>query len=160
MVINENIRKIEDKIISEQYSGSNFKPIYINELNLTDGETYTISLDCEQTGDKTDGFSFNLYNMGTVRVIEKVGVFNKRNHMTFKYEEGKTYKINLYAGIHGEYSTSGARFYNFKLEQGDKATPYIPSKNSLDPSKQAIFKSGGGIPRGLSTLRLGVGYVS
>lgn len=30
-----------------------------------------------------------------------------------------------------------------KLEKGEKATPYIPNKNSLEPSKQAVFLSGG-----------------
>ena len=32
---------------------------------------------------------------------------------------------------------------NLKIEEGDKVTQYIPSKHSLDPSKQAIFVSGG-----------------
>lgn len=39
----------------------------------------------------------------------------------------------------------GKTFYlkELKLEKGDKATAYIPNKNSLEPSKQAIFLSGG-----------------
>ena len=32
---------------------------------------------------------------------------------------------------------------DLKIEEGDKKTPYIPSKNMLDPSKQAIFVAGG-----------------
>lgn len=32
---------------------------------------------------------------------------------------------------------------DLKIEEGDKVTQYIPSKHSLDPSKQAIFVSGG-----------------
>ena len=32
---------------------------------------------------------------------------------------------------------------DLKIEEGDKKTPYIPSKNMLEPSKQAIFVAGG-----------------
>ena len=32
---------------------------------------------------------------------------------------------------------------NLKIEEGDKKTPYIPSKNMLEPSKQAVFLAGG-----------------
>lgn len=35
------------------------------------------------------------------------------------------------------------KFVKMKLEEGDKATPYIPHKDLIDPSKQAIFLSGG-----------------
>ena len=33
---------------------------------------------------------------------------------------------------------------NLKIEEGDTSTPYIPSKNMLESSKQAIFVAGGG----------------
>ena len=32
---------------------------------------------------------------------------------------------------------------DLKIEEGDKKTPYIPSKNMLEPSKQAVFVAGG-----------------
>ena len=32
---------------------------------------------------------------------------------------------------------------DLKIEEGDTSTPYIPSKNMLEPSKQAIFVAGG-----------------
>ena len=144
MIINENICNIEDIINPKRYSAANFVAIYIDQLNLTDGESYTISLDCEQTGDKTDGFTFNLYNYNLKKLINQVGVFNKRNHMTFKYEEGETYKVNLYTGIIGEYTESGANFYNIKLEEGDQMTPYLPHKSKVKSDNQAIFPIGGG----------------
>lgn len=50
---------------------------------------------------------------------------------------------------------------DLKIEEGAIKTPYVPSKNMLEPSKQAIFLAGGGIPRGVSTLaREGVLYAS
>ena len=50
---------------------------------------------------------------------------------------------------------------DLKIEEGDKKTPYIPSKNMLDPSEQAIFVAGGGIPGGLSKIgQKGVLYVN
>lgn len=51
---------------------------------------------------------------------------------------------------------------NLKIEEGDKKTPYIPSKNMLEPSKQAIFVAGGGIPRNIPSIipEGGVAYVS
>ena len=143
MVINENIRDIKDISIPQIQHSFKFEEIVINKLNLTDGMTYTISLDAKQIGEKTNGFTFNLYNVGPKRVIAQTGVFDKRNHMTFKYEEGKTHKINVYTGLLDVMTNSGAKFYNIKLEKGDKMTPYLPYVNSLDPSKQAIFVAGG-----------------
>ena len=35
------------------------------------------------------------------------------------------------------------RFIETKLEEGDKCTPYLPHKNLIEPSKQAIFLAGG-----------------
>lgn len=32
---------------------------------------------------------------------------------------------------------------NLKIEEGDKKTQYVPSKNMLEPSKQAVFVAGG-----------------
>ena len=32
---------------------------------------------------------------------------------------------------------------NLKIEEGDTSTPYTPSKNMLEPSKQAFFLAGG-----------------
>lgn len=69
--------------------------------------------------------------------------------------------IDGYMIIYLANNGGGIKEPDLKIEEGDKKTPYIPSKNMLDPSKQAIFLAGGGIPRGVSTLRfLGVGYVS
>ena len=66
----------------------------------------------------------------------------------------------------------GKTFYltKGKLEVDDNPSLYSPSKTELEPSKQAIYLAGGGIPRGLSSqslklvdfdqLSLGVLYVS
>ena len=143
MIINENIRNIEDITIPQAKHTFTFAPIYINELNLIDGATYTISLNCDSIGDKQEKFLFNLYDVGTIKKLELFGVFGKRNHMTFKYEEGKTFKINLYTGVGGLEKNSGAKFYNFKLEEGDKDTPYIPNENSIETAKRQYFIGGG-----------------
>lgn len=49
-------------------------------------------------------------------------------------------------------------FKHPKLEIGTEATQYIPSKNSLDPSNQAIFKAAGGYSkRCIHSHRIGGG---
>lgn len=74
------------------------------------------------------------------------------NKNEFKFYEFKletkrmadSYKINHFF-IRFNNVDLGKTFYlkELKLEKGDKATAYIPNKNSLEPSKQAIFPIGG-----------------
>lgn len=80
--------------------------------------------------------------------------------VTFIHVEGRSEKICFYPGEAGNAYNSEGVLYNIKLVEGGQDDFYSPCKDDLEPSKQAIFLARGGIPRGVSTLSLGVGYVS
>lgn len=143
MIINENLVNIEDIVLKPINRSYNFEPIFLNKFGLINGEIYTISLDCIQTEKGSGRFTFDLYDYNLNDLINQVGVFGKRNYMTFKYIEGQTYKINLYTDIDGKCTNIGAKFYNIKLEEGDQMTLHLPHKSKVKPENQAIFPIGG-----------------
>lgn len=57
----------------------------------------------------------------------------------------RTFKADLdgYVVIYLNNLRNNAREPDLKIEEGNKVTHYIPSKYALNPSKQAIFVSGG-----------------
>ena len=144
MVINENLILTEDKPYYIKPEDNRYKYIKINlPTNLNENEMYTFSLDVSQINGSGElsMIIFNKDHSLTYKTI--IGKNNSRNSFSFKYMQDKTEHILLYSDIAGKTQFVGATFRNIKLEKGDKATPYIPNKNIVDPSKQAIFKSGG-----------------
>ena len=52
-------------------------------------------------------------------------------------------KIDGYMVIYLANNGGDLKEPNLKIEEGDTSTPYIPSKNMLEPGEQAIFVAGG-----------------
>jgi len=131
---------------------------------LKDGEKYTVSFKVRNQNDiARNVVGVVLSNMAGDNDYVRFNISRVSDtaSQTFIYKEGRSEKIFLYPGTAGAAHNCEATFYNIKLIEGESTDLYLPNVNDLEPSKQAIFKAGGGIPRGVSTLLgLGVGYAS
>lgn len=147
MIINENLSRQDKIILTERNVDARFASVFIDNLDLVDGETYTFSANLNLSKGETS--SVMLYD-SDYKVLSGTSTFSIKelSSFTFTYNDGVTSRIACYAGIHGSTSGISAEYTNIKIEKGDKATAYIPNKNSLEPSKQAIFPIGG-VPRSL-----------
>lgn len=153
MLINPNLYNGDSKIIrSPLNTGSatdnfNLADINLNVLNLEEGKTYTCSLRIKQSSNGSGKFSAqalrgrNWLSRGCEKKVCKVGEIA---FYTFTYEKGNTDNMVFYTDISGETRGIGAIFYEIKLEEGNTATPYLPHKDTLEPSKQALLTTGGG----------------
>lgn len=160
MLINPNLLNTKKVKIGAEDHTHNFRIIDL-PIDLVEGKKYTISCSCQfSKGGEGSLIIADFKNMSPTsnRAIFKEDTINE---FSFVYKPDRTNRILLYAGVAGYTNNIEGLYYNLKLEKGDKATPYIPHKDFIDPSKQAIFLAGGGIPRDLSTLDMqGVEYVS
>lgn len=107
------------------------------------GEQYTISYVVEKS---------NRFGVYTDTLSN--GIFKPYISATIIAEWNRTYpgdNINYtftadkdgYAIVYLSNGSGNAKENYFKIEKGDTSTPYIPSKNMLEPSKQAVFVAGG-----------------
>ena len=107
------------------------------------GKRYTISYTVKNTnrfGVYLDTLSNGL-NGNFDNAIEIVRYYNTRPGE--KITKSVTADINGYMIIYLANNGGDSKEVDLKIEEGDKKTPYIPSKNMLDPSKQAVFLAGG-----------------
>lgn len=140
MVINENLISTEDNPYYIKPEDHRYKYKQINlPTNLNENDVYTFSVDVSQTNGSGElsMIIFNKDHSLTYKTI--IGKNNTRNSFSFEYMQDRTAHILLYSDIAGKTQFVGATFRNIKLEKGNKATPYIPNKNTLDPSKQALL---------------------
>lgn len=131
---------------------------------LQHGENYTASFKARDLNAITNGkVSCVLTNMRkdndiySFKNIEASGIIS----INFIHVKGRSEIICFYPGEAGNSYNSEGTIYNIKLVEGDQDDLYSPCKDDLEPSKQAIFLAGGGIPRGVSRITpKGVLYVS
>lgn len=167
--VNENLSTQDKIILTPKDVDFRFASIFIDNLGLIDGETYTFLANLNLSEGETA--SIILFD-SDYKIQSGTATFTteERNSFTFTYKEGVTSRLSCYAGIHGSTNGISAEYTNIKLEKGDQMTPYLPHKSKVKAENQAIFVAGGGIPRGVSSLslklvdfdqlNLGVGYVS
>lgn len=111
------------------------------------GEKYTISYTVEKTnrfGVYTDVLSNGIFkpyispteirNWKETKIGEKI---------KYTFTADKDGYVVVYIDNNSENVDTKVEEPYFKIEEGEEATPYIPSKNMLEPSKQAIYKAGG-----------------
>ena len=139
MIINENLYQGQDVVIKAANVKYNSKFIEIPQ-NLESGKKYTISFFVEQ--------SLNGSGQLTVVLKDSTNTLNiswwhaKRNskfEKSFIFQKDQTALIMLFSDIVGETENVAAMYKMIKIEEGDTKTPYIPSKNMLEPSKQPLL---------------------
>lgn len=138
MLINPNLYNGPSRVFVPKHSLA----INLDELNLVDGETYIISIINRQGAGGSGMFDINIhdntsYVMGT-RVKKDI-----RQSYSFKYKANVGYEIRLFNDIWGKHDEVSATYLKIKLEEGDKATPYIPHENSIETAKRQYFIGGG-----------------
>lgn len=147
MIINPNLHNgVTIITLTPMDVANRFESIFIDQIGLKDGNKFTVSLDLELNGSEQATvilFDKN-YSVITDQTIFTNG---KRNSYTFTFNSKKTHRIACYAGIQGKTNNVWARFSKIKVEEGDKATLYIPNANSLSADKQAILTKGGYLQR-------------
>ena len=115
--------------------------------NLIDGETYTFSCKINQSENGTGHASIIVANKKWKDVgdyeSENIKIDIKDYKVTFTYDKSNDDLIIVYNDIYGKTAGIDAQFEDYKLEDGDERTPYIPNENTIDPSNQAIFVAGG-----------------
>lgn len=160
MIINENLSTQDKVILTAKDVDARFASVFIDNLGLVDGETYTFSGNLNLSEGETS--SVIIFD-SNYKVQSGISTFStkERSSFSFTYKDGVTSRIACYAGVHGSTSGISAYYTKIKIEKGDQMTPYLPHKSNVKAENQAIFLAGGGIPRSISTLDIqGVLYVS
>lgn len=143
MIINENLSTQDKIILSPKDVSARFNSMFIYNISLVDGETYTFSANLNLS--KGETASIILFDSDyKIRSGTSIFTTKERNSFTFTYKEGVTSRIACYAGVHGSTNGISAEYTNIKLEKGDKMTPYLPHKSKVKADNQAIFPIGGG----------------
>lgn len=148
MVINENLAiknyesgaTLSDKTDGYQY----FEIAKLSNLDLVDGKTYTVSFVMEQSKKGCGEFNAGPLSYPPTALMDHTKYEIKdRSSFKFTYNKSTQESIAVYTDLVSRKAGVGATLKYVKIEEGDKVTPYIPSKNSLDTSKQAVFLAGG-----------------
>lgn len=149
MLINPNLYDGERKIIAEPKDMVMAR--YIGDLTkLIAGETYTFSCKMKQIpgeGREIDNVvhivqghneMYKSYGAYQVKSIED-GFLN----FTFTYI-AEANSILCYTALSSKTNNMGAEWSNIEIVEGKDRNPiFIPSKDKLEPSKQAVFVAGG-----------------
>lgn len=151
MLINPNLYEGKDINLPPAKSMYHYHSWSIESLGLVVGKKYCLSLICLQT-DNGSGFFGLMVVDANNRIIEYEDYpINKRIEHTIKISQEMA-NIKIYTNPVGKTQDVGSDHMYIKLEEGEKATPYIPNKNTLETAKRQYFIGGGYVQRGLSNL--------
>ena len=136
--VNENLTGQSSLVLSGKDLANRFGAVYLNDLGLIDGKTYTISANLSLSeGEEATIIVFNsdyTVNHKSTRLSTK-----KRSSLTFVYSNESTSKIACYAGISGRTNGISAEYTNIKLEKGEQMTPYLPHKSKVKADNQPLL---------------------
>ena len=158
MIVNENLYSGDYYFAKDciNYGDrANFKRIGDSVyVDSEEGKRPLLFTDVQKKGfDKDDKITITAFieNVGEVPIeFQLTGFYDTFKVFTLKPGESRALKNSFVANadknqfrfITSQTGKMGVRCVGIKWELGE-ATPYIPSKNTLDPSKQAIFVAGG-----------------
>lgn len=168
MIIKPNLYDGERKIIAEPKDMPMAR--YIGDLTkLIPGETYTFSCKMKQIPGEgleidnvihiVQGHNERYKSYGNYEVKDI-----KDGFLTFTFTYiAEANSILCYTALSTKTNNMGAEWSNIEIVKGENQNPiFIPNKDSLQPSKQAVFVAGGGIQRHIPSIRpdWGLAYVS
>lgn len=167
MVINENLalNNFKDGETKEDTDRgyTYFLIADLPDLNLNDGDTYTVSFNLEQSAKGCGQFNAGPLSIPNKErpqryLMSKTNYEVKdRSYFSFIYSEDTQSSIVVYTDLVSRNAGVGGTIKNVKIEKGDKMTPYIPSKNSIETAKRQYFIGGGTTKKSfLSDKRRGV----
>ena len=138
MIVNENLSTQDKIILSPKDVSARFASVFIDNLGLVDGETYTFSSNLNLSEGETS--SVILFD-SEYKIQSGTSTFTaqERNDFTFTYKEGVTSRLACYAGVAGSTNGISASYTEIKLEPGDQMTPYLPHKSNLPKDKQPLL---------------------
>lgn len=149
MKINPNLYDGERKIIIKPQDMTMAR--YIGDLtNLIPGKTYTFSCKMKQIPgiDKRATNIIHIAQGHNQRYKSYGGYYIKDIsdgilEFTFNYI-AEANSILCYTNLSSETNNIGAAWWDIEIVEGASKNPlYVPNKDSLEPSKQAIFVAGG-----------------
>lgn len=146
---NADFKRIGDCVYVD--SEENKKPLLFTEVQkvgFVKDDKITITAYIENVGEIPIDFELT----GFYGVF-KVFTLNPGESRTLKDSFVSTDDKNQFRFTASQTGKMGVRCVGIKWELGE-ATPYISNRNNLEPSKQAIYLAGGGIPRGVSSRSL------
>lgn len=151
MLINPNLYKEKDIVLKPKDSIYHYNSWSLKDLGIDVGKKYCLSLKCFQTDNGSGYFGLMIVNAENRIVKYKDYPINKRIEYSVEISQEMT-NIKLYTNPVGKTKDIGAKFVDIKLEEGDKATLYIPNKNTIETAKRQYFIGGGYVQRGISNL--------
>ena len=138
MIINQNLTMHDKIILSAKDVAARFEAVFIDNLGLVDGQTYTFSANVNLSeGETASTILFDSdykIQSGTATFTTK-----ERNSFTFTNKEGVTSRVVCYAGVSGSTNGISAEYTNIKLEKGEQMTPFLPHKDNLPEEKQPFL---------------------
>lgn len=149
MVIKPNLYKGDSKIIEQPREAVGHK--YLGDISgFTPGETYTFSCKMKQIPGESVQATNNVHiTQGHNKAYKSYGQYyvkdisNGTLQFTFDYIEGAN-SILCYTAQTKDGNNMGAEWSEIEIVEGDTRNPvYVPNENTIDPSKQAVFKAGG-----------------
>lgn len=151
MIINPNLYSGTQNVdITSNGSYANYGFILKYNIDqLITNKRYTLSCVAEQSKNGSGYIELATLDLDDGARQRKVCKIDNRISYTFYYDELKTKGLLIYTDKIGETKNVDAIFKNIKVEEGDKATMYIPNINKVKASDKAIFPSGGGTAKSI-----------
>lgn len=106
----------------------------LNLPNLQDGKTYTLALDFQTTA---SGAILHLFDRtdGEKSIREQVFDIGKKGKIELSFLYKNNYQIYFYGDKDYKVNQKTTTLKNVKIEEGDKATPYLPNTQEMPQDK-------------------------
>ena len=140
MVINDNLVNVGTFDIEATDNTYENRIISLPE-KLESGAKYTFSAKVKQSKSGSGKCTFLVRRRGMSNSVI-IHLPKDKFVYTFVYDKEKQDEILIYPDIQGQTNGVGAKFYDIKLEKGDKMTPYIPNENAIETPKRQYFIGG------------------
>lgn len=140
MLVKHNLYKgIKKLIINPSSKADNFEIEFYEDLGCEEGKEYTLSFYAKQTNNGSGKFSI-LRQDSDMRIIDSAILsVGERQAIKLNYDPNGEMLFVIYPDIKDKCANIGLTLFNFKLEEGDGVTLYIPHIKNLPIDKKSLF---------------------